>query len=55
MFSSFQALLPVTGPAPARRQKAADARAELLRAGTTMTLSLDEVRRQLEIASRDES
>jgi ATP:ADP antiporter, AAA family len=55
MFSSFQALLPVTGPAPARRQKLVDARAELLRAGATMTINLDEVRRQLEIASREES
>lgn len=55
MFSSFQGLLPVTGPAPARRRKAADARAELLRAGATMTMSLDEVRRQLEIASREET
>jgi ATP/ADP translocase len=55
MFSSFQALLPVTGPAPVRRQKSADARAELLRAGATMTINLDEVRRQLEIASREES
>lgn len=54
MFSSFQALLPVTGPASTPRRKAADPRAELLRAGATMTVSLDEVRRQLEIASGEE-
>ena len=54
MFSSFQPLLPATGPAPGRRSKA-DVRAELLRAGATMTISLDDVRRQLEIASREET
>ena len=48
LFSAFQPLLTATGPPPARRRKPADARAELIRAGATMTVSLDELRRQLE-------
>jgi hypothetical protein len=55
IFSAFQPLLTATGSPPARRRKPADARAELLRAGATMTVSLDELRRQLEIAAREES
>jgi hypothetical protein len=55
IFSAFQPLLTATGPPPARRRKPADARAELLRAGATMTVSLDELRRQLEIAAREET
>jgi hypothetical protein len=30
-------------------------RADLLRAGATMTVSLDELRRQLDLASREET
>ena len=48
----FAALPPAAdgapGPPPARRRKPAEARAELIRAGATMTVSLDELRRQLE-------
>ena len=44
LFSAFQPALTATGPPPARRRKPADARAELLRAGATMTVSLDELR-----------
>ena len=55
LFSAFQPLLTVTGPPPARRRKPADARAELLRAGATMTVSLDELRRQLDISAREET
>ena len=55
LFSAFQPLLTATGPPPARRRKPADARAELIRAGATMTVSLDELRRQLEITAREET
>ena len=40
---------------PARRRRPADVRAELIRAGATMTVSLDELRRQLDIAAREET
>ena len=55
LFSAFQPVLTATGPPPARRRKPADARAELIRAGATMTVSLDELRRQLEITAREET
>ena len=55
MFAAFRPLLTAAGPPPARRRTPADARAELLRAGATMTVSLDELRRQLEIAAREET
>ena len=55
LFSALQPLLTASSPPPARRRKPADARAELLRAGATMTVSLDELRRQLEIAAREET
>jgi len=55
IFSAMGPLLAVSGPAPKRKLTAADARAELLRAGTTMMVSRDEIRRQLEVAARDES
>ena len=55
LFSAFQPLLTATGPPPARRRKPADPRAELLRAGATMTVSLDELRRQLELSAREET
>jgi hypothetical protein len=54
-FAALQPLLTATGPPPAPRRKPADARAELLRAGATMTVSLDEVRRQLDIAAHGNS
>ena len=55
LFSAFQPLLTATGPPPARRRKPADARAELIRAGATMTVSLDELRRQLDVAAAEET
>jgi ATP:ADP antiporter, AAA family len=55
VFSVMGPLLAVSGPPPARKLTVADARAELLRAGTTMMVSRDEIRRQLEVAARDES
>jgi hypothetical protein len=54
VFSAMGPMLAVTGPAPRRTRAPADARAELLRAGATMTVSREELRRQLEIAALDE-
>ena len=55
IFSAFQPLLTATGPPPARRRTSTDVRAELLRAGATMTVSLNELRRQLDVAAREET
>ena len=55
VFSVMGPLLAISGPLPRRQRTAADARAELLQAGTTMMVSRDELRRQLEAAARDES
>ena len=55
LFSALGPLLAVSGPPPQRKRTSADARAESLRAGTTMMVSRDELRRQLEAAARDES
>jgi ATP/ADP translocase len=54
LFSALRPLLAVPG-APARGRPAADVRADLIRAGTTMTVSLDEVRRQLEASAREDT
>ena len=55
LFSAFQPLL-TTGPAsaPVRRREPAAARADLLRAGATMTVSLEELRRQLDVGPVEE-
>lgn len=53
LFAAFQPLL-TTGPAPVRRREPAAARAELLRAGATMTVNLDELRRQLDVAPAED-
>jgi hypothetical protein len=56
LFSAFQPLLTTgTAPAPVRRREPAAARAELIRAGATMTVSLDELRRQLDAAAGEEA
>ena len=55
LFSALTPLLAAPGAAPARRRSAADVRADLIRAGMTMTVSLDEVRRQLEAAAREDT
>jgi len=55
MFSALRPLLTATGPSPAPRRPVADVRADLLRAGATMTVSLDELRRGLELAAREET
>jgi hypothetical protein len=54
LFSALQPLLAAAAPPP-RRRPPAEARAELMRAGATMTVSLDEVRRQLEASARDDT
>ena len=54
MFSALQPLLTTTTVSPARRRPPADVRADLLRAGATMAVSLDELRSQLDIAAREE-
>lgn len=55
MFSALRPLLTATVPLPAQRRPAADVRADLLRAGATITVSLDELRRQLDMAAREET
>jgi hypothetical protein len=55
MFSAMAPLLAVHGPIARPTRTATEARAELLRAGTTMMVSREELRRQLEAAARDES
>jgi hypothetical protein len=46
-FSALRPLLAPTAPAPVRRRPGTDVRAELIRAGATMTVSLNELRSQL--------
>jgi hypothetical protein len=55
IFAAFKPLLAVTGETPARRRSAAEVRADLIRAGATMTVSLDELRRQLEAAAPEKT
>jgi len=54
LFLAFRPLLAVTGPAP-RPRPPAEVRADLIRAGATMTVSLDDLRRQLDAAMPEES
>jgi len=55
LFAALTPLLAVTTQLPpARRRSAAEVRDDLIRAGATMTVSLDEVRRQLEAAAAEE-
>jgi hypothetical protein len=54
VYSVMGPLLAVPVPVAQRKRAPADARAELLRAGATMMVSRDELRRQLELAARDE-
>jgi AAA family ATP:ADP antiporter len=55
LFSALQPLLAAPGPPLAARQRpAAEVRADLIRAGMTMTVSRDEIRRQLEAAAQEE-
>ena len=55
LFSALQPLLAAAAPATARRRSATEVRAELLRAGATMTVSLDELRRHLDAAGREDT
>jgi hypothetical protein len=55
LYTALRPFLAAPGPPPARRRPAAAVRADLIRAGMTMTVSLDEVRRQLEAAAREET
>jgi HEAT repeat protein len=54
LFALLRSRLPEPGRAAPRGRAAAEARAELLRAGETMTASLDEVRRRLAEADEPE-
>jgi len=51
VFSAIRPLLAANGSSSPPRRPAADPRAELLRAGATMVVSRDELRRQLEAAA----
>jgi hypothetical protein len=55
VFFAFQPLLSATGPAPVRRRPAAEVRADLIRVGETMTVSLDELRRRLDATIPEET
>jgi hypothetical protein len=55
IFSALRPLLAARGPDPAHRRPAAEVRADLIRAGTTMTVSLDELRRRLDAATPEET
>ena len=55
IFSALRPLLTTAAPPPVQRRPAADVRADLLRAGATITVSLDELRRQLDMAAREET
>ena len=56
VFSSLRKRLAAPADAaPPRPRSTDEVRAELLRAGATMTVSLEELRRQLDAAARDES
>jgi hypothetical protein len=55
LFAALRPVLAAPGPPPARKRPAAEVKADLIRAGMTMTVSLDEVRRQLEAAAREET
>jgi len=55
LFSAMKPLLAGTHQPPARRRSATEVRDDLIRAGATMTVSLDELRRQLAAAAVEES
>jgi hypothetical protein len=54
LFTAFLPMLEAPrGAQPARRRPSAEVRADLIRAGTTMTVSLDELRRHLDMAREE--
>jgi hypothetical protein len=55
LFSGLRPLLAAPGPPPTRRRSPAEVRADLIRAGTTMTVSLEELRKQLNATAPDKS
>ena len=55
VFFAFKPLLSAAGPVPARRRPAAEVRADLIRAGQTMTVSVDELRRRLDATVPEET
>ena len=55
LFAGLRPLLATPGSTPARRRSAAEVREDLIRAGMTMTVSRDEIRRQLEAAGQEET
>ena len=54
LFSVLTPLLAVTHLPPVRRRSATEVRDDLIRAGATMTVNLDELRRQLAAAAAEE-
>ena len=54
IFGAFRPFLAAAA-APGRRRPPADVRADLIRAGTTMTVSLEELRSRLDTAVREEA
>jgi hypothetical protein len=55
VFSGLRPLVAAPVAAPAPRRSPADVRADLMRAGMTMTVSLDDIRRQLDAAAQEEA
>ena len=55
LFSALGSLVAAPGSPANRRRPAGDVRADLIRAGTTMTVSLDDIRRQLEATVQEET
>jgi len=54
LFAALRPLVAAPHSPPARHRPAADVKADLMRAGTTMTVSLDEIKRQLEATAQEE-
>ena len=55
LFSALRPLVAAPESPPAHRRPAGDVRADLIRAGMTMTVSLDDIRRQLEATVQEET
>jgi hypothetical protein len=55
IFAALRPLLSASRPPATPRRPASEVRADLIRAGTTMTVSLDELRRQLDTAITEET
>ncbi len=55
LFSALRPLIATAQSPPAHRRPAGDVKADLIRAGMTMTVSLDDIRRQLEATVQEET